>query len=75
MENWDSYVGVSFIFRNDPTKNAEDLGYAYLPQEVVTQEAFEEYSANLKEIEYEGIEMRDEEPAQEACLTGACPVR
>lgn len=74
MENWDSYVGVSFIFRNDPAKNAEDLGYAYLPQEVVTQEAFEEYSSNLKEIDYEGIEIRDDEP-QETCLVGSCPVR
>jgi adenosylcobalamin-dependent ribonucleoside-triphosphate reductase len=74
MENWDSYVGVSFIFRNDPTKNAEDLGYAYLPQEVVTQEAYQEYASKLKEIDYEGIEIRDEE-LQEACATGACPVR
>ena len=74
MENWDSYVGVSFIFRNDPAKNAEDLGYAYLPQEVVTKEDFEEYSGSLKEIDYSGIEIRDDE-LEEACLTGACPVR
>ncbi len=51
---------VSFLFRNDPTKNAEDLGYAYLPQEVVTKEAFDAYVAKLKEIDYSGIEMRDE---------------
>lgn len=75
MENWDSYVGVSFIFRNDPTKNAEDLGYAYLPQEVVTQEAYEEYVSQLKEINYEGIEMRDEDLQEDGCLMGACPVR
>src|SRR5690606_17396350 len=31
-ENWDDYVGVSFIYRNDPTKTAADLGYLYLPQ-------------------------------------------
>lgn len=74
MENWDCYVGVSFIFRNDPTKNAEDLGYAYLPQEVVTREVFEEYIARLKEIDYSGLEIRDEEP-EESCLTGSCPVR
>lgn len=72
--NWDSYVGVSFIFRNDPTKNAKDLGYAYLPQEVVTQEAYEEYVVNLKEIDYEGIEWSDEE-VKESCLIGTCPVR
>jgi ribonucleoside-triphosphate reductase len=74
MEHWDSYVGVSFIFRNDPTKNAEDLGYVYLPQEVVTKEAYEEYVAGLKEIDYTGIELRDDE-LQEACTMGTCPVR
>ncbi len=74
LENWECYVGVSFLFRNDPTKNAEDLGYAYLPQEVVTKEAYEAYAAKLKDISYGGIEMRDEEIA-EACATGACPIR
>lgn len=74
IQNWDCYVGVSFLFRNDPTKNAEDLGYAYLPQEVVTKEAYDAYISRLKEIDYEGIEMRDDELA-EACAIGACPVR
>lgn len=74
MENWETYVGVSFIFRNDPTKNAEDLGYAYLPQEVVTKEAYDQYVSKLKEIDYSGIEMRDEE-LTEVCSTGACPIR
>jgi len=73
-EHWDSYVGVSFIFRNDPTKNAEDLGYAYLPQEVVTKEDFEAYAGTLKPVNYEGIELNDEELAEE-CATGACPIR
>lgn len=74
LENWESYVGVSFLFRNDPTKNAEDLGYAYLPQEVVTKDAYDTYVAGLKEIDYAGIEFRDEE-VEVACLTGSCPVR
>lgn len=74
MENWDCYVGVSFLFRNDPTKNAEDLGYAYLPQEVVTKETYETYVSRLKEIDYSGMEIREEEPT-EACLNGACPIR
>jgi adenosylcobalamin-dependent ribonucleoside-triphosphate reductase len=74
MENWDCYVGVSFLFRNDPTKNAEDLGYAYLPLEVVTKEAYETYVSRLKDIDYSGIEIREEEPS-EACLNGACPIR
>jgi len=74
IEHWETYVGVSFLFRNDPSKNAEDLGYAYLPQEVVTKEVFDAYASKLKEIEYEGIEMRDEDLA-ESCATGACPIR
>jgi len=28
LENWECYVGVSFLFRNDPTKNAEDVNVA-----------------------------------------------
>lgn len=75
QEHWDCYVGVSFLFRNDPTKNAEDLGYAYLPQEVVTKEAFEDYLATLNEIDYSGIEMRDDGIDQAACAVGSCPVR
>ena len=74
-EYWDSYVGVSFLFRNDPTKNAEDLGYVYLPQEVVTQQVYEDYAALLKPINYQGIEMRDELAFELGCANGACPVR
>ena len=73
-ENWDIYVGASFIFRNDPTKNAKDLGYAYLPQEVKTEAEWKAYSSTLKPIDYEGIEMRNDE-LEEACSTGACPIR
>lgn len=74
LENWDSYVGVSFLFRNDPTKNAEDLGYVYLPQEVVTKEVYDTYASRLKPVDYSGIEMRDD-AILEACATGACPIR
>lgn len=75
LENWETYVGVSFLFRNDPTKNAEDLGYAYLPQEVVTKEAYDSYVSKLKDIDYTGIEMRDLEMTESACASGACPIR
>ena len=74
LDNWSCYVGVSFLLRNDPTKNAEDLGYAYLPQEVVTKEVYEAYAALLKDIDYSGIEARYDEPV-ESCATGACPIR
>jgi ribonucleoside-triphosphate reductase len=72
--NWESYVGVSFIYRNDPTKTAKDLGYLYLPQEVVTREEYNNYVERLLPIELESAntfeEIKDEE-----CATGACPIK
>ena len=74
FENWDSYVGVSFILRNDPTKTAADLGYPYLPQEVVTREVYEEYVATLKPVDVYAT--KDEEMVEtDDCATGACPIR
>lgn len=74
MEHWDTYVGVSWIFRNDPTKTAEDLGYPYLPQEVVTKEAYEAYVATLSPVDFIDTDSLDELEDDE-CLTGACPVK
>lgn len=74
LDNWDVYVGVSFLYRSDPTKTAKDLGYLYLPQEVVTKEAFEEYVKNLQPVNLDEGNMLDAE-IQEDCATGACPVR
>lgn len=74
MENWDSYVGVSFIYRNDPTKTAADLGYPYLPQEVVTKEAFEAYRDSLLPVDLDQANSF-EELVDEGCATGACPIR
>lgn len=72
LDNWETYVGVSFLFRNDPTKTAADLGYAYLPQEVVTKEAYEAYTQTLKPLE---LVDSFEELQDEGCSTGACPIR
>lgn len=72
--NWDSYCGVSFLYRSDPTKTAEDLGYPYLPQTVVTEEAYRAYVAGLKPVDIDRAnshEMIDDG----GCATGACPVR
>jgi adenosylcobalamin-dependent ribonucleoside-triphosphate reductase len=74
MEHWDTYVGVSWIFRNDPTKTAEDLGYPYLPQEVVTKEAYDAYVATLSPVDFIDTDSLDELEDDE-CLTGACPVK
>lgn len=73
-ENWDVYVGVSFLFRTDPTKSAKDLGYFYLPQEVVTKKTYEDYVANLQPINLEKANNIDA-VIDEECATGSCPVR
>jgi ribonucleoside-triphosphate reductase len=74
LENWDTYVGVSWIFRNDPTKTAKDLGYPYLPQEVITQEEYESYVTTLGEVDLSATDLMDELEDPD-CATGACPVR
>lgn len=73
FENWDNYVGVSFLFRNDPTKTAADLGYLYLPQEVVTKEVYDEYVSRLAPFELDDTVVSD--TLEDECTTGACPVR
>jgi len=72
--HWDDYVGVSFIFRTDPTKNAKDLGYAYLPQEVVTQEDYSNYVKYLLPLDFRDTSSYEEIQDQE-CATGACPIK
>lgn len=71
--NWDNYVGVSFLPRLDPTMSAEDVGYAYLPQQVVDRETFESYVYGLSPVNLDkdtGMDLIDEE-----CEGGACPIR
>lgn len=79
LEHWDSYVGVSWAFRTDPTKTAADFGAAYLPQEVVTQKVFEAYVAGLKPLDSDGdiggALQLDELDLSDECSTGVCPVR
>lgn len=74
LENWDVYVGVSFLFRADPTKSAKDLGYLYLPQEVVTKEVFEDYVSRIVPLEIDQANSFDEMQGED-CSTGACPIR
>ncbi len=73
-KNWNSYVATSFLFRNDVTKTAEDLGYAYLPQEVVTKKSFDDYNSKLKPVDIDDIGCADT-PIEQECEGGACPVR
>lgn len=74
MENWNVYVGVSFLFRADPTKTAKDLGYLYLPQEVVSKEVFDEYASRIAPMELDKANSFEEIQGED-CSTGACPIR
>ena len=74
LDNWDCYVGVSFIYRTDPTKTAKDLGYLYLPQEVVDEQTFRSYVQQLAPVSLENANSFDEILGED-CSTGACPVR
>jgi len=74
LDNWNDFVGVSFLQRTDPTKTAADFGQPYLPQEPVFRSDYEAYVAGLLPIDwsddnnFDGIDDPD-------CATGACPVR
>jgi len=83
LANWDTYVAVSFLYRNDPRMTekeaTEKLGYPYLPQEVVTKGRFEEYAKNLLPVDLsrlngfaDGVSDTAEQPD---CAGGSCPVR
>lgn len=74
LGNWDCYVGVSFIYRTDPTKTAKDLGYLYLPQEVVDERTFRDYVHTLLPVDLSNTNSFDEIMDAE-CASGACPVR
>ena len=75
LANWDIYVGVSFLYRNDPTKTAKDLGYLYLPQEVVTKEVYDKYVSQLLPVNMDNTETFDELLDEAGCSTGACPIK
>ena len=73
-DNWDSYVGVSFIRRTDPTKSPEELGHKYLPQEVVTKDRFEDYSQTLRPVSLDDSQGTFDIDVED-CVGGVCPVK
>lgn len=73
--NWDSYVGVSFLPRVEVGKSAEELGYPFLPQEIVGEKRFHEYASSLKPLVSDEIEGSVELLDIEECEGGVCPVR
>lgn len=73
--NWDIYVGVSFLFRTDPTMCAADLGYPYLPQEVKSREVYDKYLERLNEINWDDTDSFEEIDSGSECASGACPIK
>jgi ribonucleoside-triphosphate reductase len=73
LDNWNHYVGVSFMLRTDATKSAEDSGHPYLPQEVVDETTFRTYADTLLPVDISGSGQFD--PVDDDCATGFCPVR
>jgi len=74
LHNWDCYVGVSFLYRTDPSMTAKDLGYLYLPQEVVSEQSYNDYVITLKPVDLDGTSSFDEIIGDE-CATGSCPIK
>ena len=75
LDNWEHYVGVSFLYRMDPSKTAMDLGYLYLPQEVVTKEVFEAYAKGIRPVTLTNIsDSKDNVIETQECAGGSCPV-
>ena len=73
LKNWDIYVGVSFLFKNDPTVSAKDLGFNYLPQEYVSKETFYEYEETLLPVNLNDTDA-DLNISNDECAGGVCPV-
>jgi ribonucleoside-triphosphate reductase len=71
---WDDYVAVSWLTRNDPTKTAADLGFKYLPQEVVTVGQHTDYVRHLKPVDWSSLHGVHDVDAGE-CSGGVCPSR
>jgi hypothetical protein len=78
LKNWDTndLVAMSFLFRANPLSTAADLGYAYLPQEVITKVQFDAYTSKLLPVDIESLGSMSTQDIEEAdCPGGVCPTR
>jgi len=71
-QHWEEYVGVAFIYRADPTMRAQDLGFPYLPQEVVTKSEYDQYVSQLSVVDLDSAQSLHTLESSE-CEGGACP--
>lgn len=71
---WDDFVAVSWLRRADPTLKAKDLGYKYLPQEVVLEGDYRQYVDTLRDVDWSALHGIHELDVSD-CAGGVCPVR
>lgn len=74
LKYWDEFVGVSWLPRVNPKLTAKDLGFPYLPQEVVTKEEFDSYTSELLYVDLDGVNIEHSLDDGEQCSTGVCPI-
>lgn len=74
-DNWNNgYIATAFMRRINPLLRPEDVGQPYLPQEVVTQSKYDEYTSTLRQVDYSVVQgVHDVE--DDGCAKGGCPVR
>jgi ribonucleoside-triphosphate reductase len=73
---WHDYVAVSWMKRVNPLRKPEDIGYKYLPQEVVTPGRFCDYTKELSDVDWSSLHnggVHDFEASD--CESGVCPVK
>lgn len=78
-ENWDIFVGISFMRFFD----ARNAPFPQMPEQIITEEEYEERIKNFpREFDYKLLEAYDQMAnhndivlMEDACASGACPVR
>lgn len=72
---WNDYVAVSWMRRIDPTMRPEDVGYKYLPQQVVEPNRYHEYVSELTPVDWSSLHPGIHDMELDGCEGGVCPVR
>jgi len=72
---WNDYVAVSWMTRINPTMKPEDVGYKYLPQEVVTEDRFNDYNSELSPVDWSSLHPGVHDMEMAGCESGVCPVK
>lgn len=79
--NWDAYVAVSFLPRPPELPAADQaaaLGYAYLPQSVLTKEQYDALQSRISPISFDDwgqLEAPADPATSVECAGGSCPIR